>query len=163
MDFDYSHPGAYFVTLCTRDKKCWFGKISNNEMILNPYGKIVEKIWNELSTPFTFIDLDYYIVMPNHLHGILFINPQDTGSMNAGLINAGLINQTPTEDSHQWIMMKNTTITLGKIIRYFKAKTTKHLRENGLYHFGWQRLYYDHIIRNNRSLDNIRHYIINNP
>jgi putative transposase len=152
-DFDYSRPGAYFVTICTLNKKCWFGKITNTEMILNPYGKIVDKIWNELAAHFIFIDLDYHIVMPNHIHGIIFINPQDPG----------LINQTPTTDQNQWIQMKNPTITLGKIIRYFKAKTTKMLHEEGLENFRWQRLYYDHIVRNNRSLDNIRYYIINNP
>lgn len=163
MDFDYSRPGAYFVTLCTLDKKCWFGKIIDGEMILSSSGRIIEKIWCELEAHFLFIDLDYHIVMPNHLHGIIFINSQDTGLVNTGLINTGLINQTPTENTHQWILMKNQTITLGKIIRYFKAKTTRILHEEGLENFQWQRLYYDHIIRNNRSLENIRYYIINNP
>ena len=163
MDFDYSRPGAYFVTICTLDKTCWFSKITDGEMILNSAGRIIEKIWAELAAHFLFIDLDYHIVMPNHLHGIIFINPQDTGLINAGLINPGLINQTPTENSNKWIQMKNPTITLGKIIRYFKSKTSKILHGKGLENFQWQRLYCDHIIRNNRSLDNIRYYIINNP
>jgi hypothetical protein len=135
MDFDYSSPGAYFVTICTLDKKCWFGKVSNSEMILNSYGKIVEKIWGELKSHFLTVDLD----------------------------EKGLINQTPTQNPNHWIQMKNPKINLGKIIRHFKAKTTKLLRDSGLNNISWQRLYYDHIIRNNRSLDNIRYYIINNP
>jgi putative transposase len=153
MDFDYSNPGAYFVSICTLDKKCWSGKNSNTKVILNPYGKMVEKIWTELTAHFLFMDLDFHIVMPNHIRGIIFINLPDTG----------LMNQTPTLNLNQWIQIKNPKITLGKIIRYFKAKTTKILQDDGLHQFSWQRLYYDHIIRDNRSFENIRYYIINNP
>lgn len=81
-DFDYSRPGAYFVTIRTLNKKYCFGKISNDKMILIPFGEIVENNWCELTTHFSFIDLDFHIVMSNHLHGIIFINLQNMGLLN---------------------------------------------------------------------------------
>jgi putative transposase len=84
-DFDYSSPGAYFVTICTMDKECWFGKILYGEMILNQYGKLVKTIWDELASHFINIELDYHVIMPNHVHGIIFISSK----------NRGLIHQPP--------------------------------------------------------------------
>jgi len=152
-EYDYSRPGAYFITICTFGRKSIFGNIVNGEMVLNQSGRIVLECWKEMGNHFSNIEIDYYILMPNHLHGIIFINSD----------NKGLMNQTPTHHSNGWIMMKNSQLALGKIDHYFKARTSRLLREAGLRNFKWQRLYNDHIIRNNRSLDKIRQYIIYNP
>ena len=93
--------------------------------------------------------------MPNHLHGIIHIIHDN----NCG----GLINQTPKTDVNHWIMMKDPNITLGKIIRYFKAKSTRFIRQDGYKIFAWQRNYYEHIIQNIKSLQTIRRYIVKNP
>jgi len=76
--FDYSIPGAYFVTICTYKHENIFGQIKNDEMILNEYGKIVESVWFELPNHYPFIELDYYKIMPNHVHAIIFINERKT-------------------------------------------------------------------------------------
>ncbi len=71
--YDYAHPGAYFITICTHDRACLFGEIADGEMILNEAGRIVEKCWREIPMHFPHVALDEFVVMPNHVHGILFI------------------------------------------------------------------------------------------
>jgi REP element-mobilizing transposase RayT len=149
-DFDYSLAWWYYVTICTKNHSIEFGTITNGSAVLNDKGKIVLENWEYLPNHFTNIELDEFIIMPNHLHGIIIINERK-----------GLINQTPT-DQH-WIMMKNPSITLGKIIRFFKARSTRLIHKSGNNSFLWQRNYYEHIIRNEKDLYNIRMYIMNNP
>lgn len=72
--YDYSREGVYFVTICTRHRQCLFGKIAENSMMLNDLGKIVEKCWNAIPQHFPHMLLDAYIIMPNHIHGIVIIN-----------------------------------------------------------------------------------------
>jgi len=72
-DYDYSQPGAYFVTICVQNKKCFFGKITEIEMILNDAGKMLQQWWHELNNKFQFVNTDEYAVMPNHFHGVVFI------------------------------------------------------------------------------------------
>ncbi|MBN2403171.1 MAG: hypothetical protein JXN64_12325 [Spirochaetes bacterium] len=84
--FDYSLSGAYFITICTQNRECMFGEIVNNEMRLNEYGKTANKCWTEIPKHFPNIELDEFVVMPNHLHGIIVIN--ETISVGAGLAPA---------------------------------------------------------------------------
>lgn len=176
-DYDYSQSGTYFVTICAHNRACLFGNITDNKMILSTIGEIARNILSEIPAHFHNVELDRHVIMPNHIHGIIIIKQNN----NPGLIyrphennhccmdsidrtkennyrRRGLINQTPTH----WILMKNANVTLGKIIRHFKAKSTKFIHNNGHSSFKWQRNYYEHIIRNEKELHGIRHYIIHN-
>lgn len=149
--YDYAQAGAYFVTVCTQGRACLFGGIVDGEMRTNDAGRIVQSEWEALPGRFSGIDVDAFIVMPNHAHGILWINPVGAPFMaphDPGADDPGAMNRAPT---------------LGEIIRTFKAVATRRLRQSGLSEFAWQRNYYEHIIRDEASLHRIREYIVNNP
>jgi len=170
-DYDYRSDGAYFVTLCTYQRECLFGEVVDGEIRLNEYGRIVESIWEELSARYPVIDLDSFVVMPNHVHGIIAIaGNDDVGAIhesplrespgsgdNYGANNNGAIRELP--------LRNRRSMTLPKVIGYFKMNTAKRinaLRDNPGCPV-WQRNYYEHVIRNETDLTNIRHYIANNP
>ena len=148
--YDYSWVGWYYVTICTKDGERTLGKIVGEAMVPSKAGTIIEECWQGLPKHFPSVELGEHVVMPNHFHGIVIIN--DT--------RRGLINQTPTKE---WQMMKTSDITLGKIVRHFKARATKTIHDIGLAGFQWQRNYYEHIVRNDADLHRIRTYIQNNP
>ena len=162
--YDYSSAGAYFVTMCTKDRKCDLGIMKNATVELSANGNVVHDVWMEIDEKFSDVELDEFAIMPNHLHGIVVI--RDGPSIRNR--RRGLINQTPTTPTfqpinHQWILMKNPHQTLGKIVRFFKAKSSKLIRDFGDRNFTWQRNYYERVIRNHEELKRIRQYIINNP
>ena len=169
--YDYSQNGAYYVTLCTQNRECLFGEIVKGEMILNEYGKIVEQCWNNLSNHYDNIELDAYVIMPNHFHGIILIT--DTVD-NVGAIHELPLHELPLHESpiHESPIQspiqspqQRRKMLLPKIIGRFKMNSAKqiNLMRNTPGISVWQRNYYEHIIRNNKSLENIRNYIINNP
>jgi REP element-mobilizing transposase RayT len=211
--YDYAQAGAYFVTICTQGRVCLFGEVVDGEMRLNAAGAVVDAEWHDLPRRFPGVQTDAFVVMPNHVHGIIhvgarfiapgligpgFIAPEsvssiqtdvadyDTGAINhnpagainhnpagainhnpAGAINhnpAGAINRAPTGTMNQNPAGAiNRAPTVGDIVRAFKAVTTRRIRQHGMANFSWQRNYYEHIIRNEASLDSIREYIVNNP
>ena len=148
-EFDYSAEGAYFVTICVQDQKCIFGKIIDGRMELNDVGMTVEKCWNEISKHFHHVKSYEFIVMPNHVHGILFI-----------IHAVGAKNLSPLRTVSNPC---GTSKTIGSIIRGFKIGVTKWMRCNNKIRDIWQRNYYEHIIRNENDLNSIREYIMNNP
>jgi len=181
---DYSQVGAYFVTICTQNRECLFGDVIEKRMILNRKGDIARKCWFELLITFNNVRSHAFVVMPNHIHGIIIIQrqirihkTQEDKSDRRGLIHQihprgdnnpdkGLIYQTPPMDLVQqpeWILMKNPSLTMGKIIRHYKAQVTIKSRKNGATHFQWQRNYHEEIMRNSKELEQKRNYIINNP
>jgi len=148
----------YFVTICTQNKECLFGEIKNGEMILNEYGEIIKFTWFDLINHNICVLLDSFVVMPNHIHGIIVIN--DKIFVGAGSKPALIkINQLARAG------LEPAPTKLSEIVRQFKtfsAKRINKLRNTpGL--SVWQRDYYEHIIRNDRSLEKICDYIINNP
>jgi putative transposase len=151
-EYDYSRAGYYFSTICTANREQVLGKISGNRMILSDIGLIVKDHWQGISSRFAYIVLVDYVIMPDHIHGIIMLQEHET--------KKGLINQTPTKNS--WILSENPKLTLGKIIRFFKAKTSKVLHERGHINFRWQRNYYEHMVRNDFELGKIREYIRSN-
>jgi putative transposase len=151
-EYDYSQEGGYFVTINTSYKQAFFGDIQKGDMILNKHGEIVEDCLIALEKLFPNVMLDIFQIMPDHIHFILFITEQ----------RIGMINHANTRDS-EWRQMKNSAITLGKIVRSFKAKATSIIRTSGLEEFAWQQNYYEHIIRNDEELNKIREYVVNNP
>jgi len=151
--YDYSQNGYYFVTVCTYNRIEWFGKIENDLMALNEYGKIVKKQWLLLQERYNYVKLDEFEIMPNHLHGIIVI----VGAPLVGALNNDRAGTRPAP-------------TLGEIIGAFKSMTTneyiRNVKTNNWPSFNkhlWQRSFYDHVIRNENELTLIREYIVNNP
>lgn len=150
--YDYSQAGAYFITICTQNRKCLFGEIVNAEMLLNDAGKMVEKWWYELKNKFPNMELDQYVVMPNHFHGIIQIIVG--ADLRVCPDNSGEHTGSPLHRMVQWFK----TITTNEYIHNVKINNWQPF-EGKL----WQRNYYEHIIRNENELNHIREYIINNP
>jgi putative transposase len=178
-DYDYSQVGAYFVTVCAWQRECLFGEIKDGDVFLNELGDTVMKCWASVPTHFPHVETDEFIVMPNHVHGIIilsgvgaqFIAPfRKTTTENQGVMNQGVMNYAPTVNNgmnpdvlNQGVM--NHAPTVGKIVRAFKARCT-HMINNVRNTTGlpvWQRNYYEHIIRDERELHAIREYIRYNP
>jgi len=152
--YDYSQTGAYFVTIVTFQRECIFGKIVNNEMVLSDFGRIASECWRAIPEHFPFVELGAYVVMPNHVHGIIMITDG-----RGTIYRAPTIERTPTIEQFG----KPTTGSLPTIVRTYKAAVTRQIgREhnaNGI----WQRNYHEHIIRNEREMGSIWGYIEANP
>jgi REP element-mobilizing transposase RayT len=175
-NYDYSQAGMYFATICTKDRECLFGEIKDEEMMLNGLGKIVEKEWYKIPLNYPNVELDEFIVMPNHIHMIIFIMDDNVAQIRAGASPAPMIGKEIRAGASPAPMIgkeiragASPAPTLGNIVGAFKSKVFnqwfKYIRQNNLDLIGkiWQRNYYEHIIRNERSLENIRNYICNNP
>lgn len=169
--YDYSQPGSYFLTLCAHNRDCRFGEVVDGSVQLSPMGRVASDCWSRIPRHFLNVVLDEFVVMPNHLHGIITIaHDVVRTNPNGNLIrDRGLMNQTPTtapDGTHfngEWILMRNPKQVLGKIVRHYKARTSKLVRDGGYPYFQWQRNYYEHIIRNEIDLNKIRRYIVDNP
>lgn len=156
-DYNYSQPGWYFVTICTHERKMMFGSVVDGEMRLNASGEQVQKTWYTLPNRFPSVQLDEFVVMPNHVHGIIILT--DT--------------QASPSSSQQYLDMASVPEKkdscavpeprLGEVIRTFKGAATYLIRSTINSAFAWQSRYYDHIIQNQADLDRIRTYIANNP
>jgi REP element-mobilizing transposase RayT len=147
--YDYTAPGAYFVTICTQNYELLFGNVVDKIMHLNPPGQMVEAEWKALPARFPHIEMDAFVVMPNHFHAILKIRERY---------------QVPDD------VIARQVPTLGDMVGSFKSITTDcYIR--GVYNAGWlpfdrrvwQRNYWEHIIRDQETLERIRAYIQNNP
>jgi REP element-mobilizing transposase RayT len=133
--YDYSQAGAYFITVCTQNRVMLFGKIIDCDVRLNEMGTIVQQSWEDLATHYHDIDLDAFVIMPNHVHGIIILGDQP-------------------ERRH----------AIPEIVRGFKTFFARRVNERaGKRGVLWQRGYYEHVIRNDKALDRIRAYIANNP
>lgn len=166
--YNYSENGAYFITICTQNRGHLFGEILDNIIQLNPAGEMVQKWWLKLSEKFPEIKLDEYIIMPNHIHGIIQIN---VGAIPCNRpIHDQVIQGENMVSPLQKYPIPNEYNGLGQYISWFKRMTTneyiRRINSNEFPPFEkslWQRNYYEHIIRNNISLNQIRDYIIHNP
>ncbi len=146
--YDYAQTGVYFITLCTLNRECLFGKILAGEMHLNKLGTIVRDEWLQTPCLRPNIRLGEWVVMPNHFHGIVEINGQSKS--RRGVLH------TPSSDVYP--IIKSPSQTLGAMVRGFKSAVTR--RANIPV---WQRNYWEHIIRNQDSHHDIATYITNNP
>ena len=152
-DYDYSRPGAYYVTTCSHRRECLFGEVVGSEMRYNEFGRGVCECWEGLPTRYPNVDLDEWIVMPNHMHGIIVM----VHAVGAGSPRPEIASGAETAPPRKW--------TLGHVMGYFKYQSTKRINEMrgtpGA--MAWQRGYYEHIIRDGADLNRIRRYIRNNP
>ena len=161
--WDYTQPGAYFVTICTHERVPLFGRVVDGEMVLNPYGEIVRDEWFRSAEIRAEIELfpDEFVVMPNHIHGIVWIVATDdpAGYDENARPPVGATGRSPLPPHGP------TPRSLGSFIAGFKSAVTKRINQmRGTPGARvWQRNYYEHIIRDERALNAIRRYIIDNP
>ena len=150
-EYDYSRSGAYFITICTDKGKNVFGTIADGEMILNDYGVIADKYMEMIPQRFQDVKVDKYVIMPNHIHMIIIISVEAIHELPL----PPYVNNPGTRRK----------MLIPKIVGYYKMNVSRDI--NRIRHkIGfpvWQRNYYEHIIRNEKELNRIRRYIINNP
>jgi REP element-mobilizing transposase RayT len=154
-DFDYSQTGAYFITICTDNMECLLGNIKSGKVELTNIGEKAQQFWSEIPLHFKNIKLDEYIIMPNHIHGILMIFKNE--SVGAQYIEPHIDNKL---NLHEF--QKTVSNSIGSVVRSFKASVTRWSNENKIT-FKWQRNFYERVIRNENELDKIREYIYYNP
>jgi putative transposase len=134
--YDYSQSGGYFITICTHQRQYLFGCIDGNEMYLNLYGESASDCWRAIPKHYLDVELDAFVVMPNHVHGILFLHTDS----------------------------KKFQTVLGRVINAYKGTVTAQIRQkNDSEIVVWQGRYHDHIIRNEADLNRIREYVMHNP
>lgn len=173
--YDYSQNGAYFITICTQNRECLFGDIKDGEPFLYDAGKMVQSVWNGFPDYYPYVELDQFIVMPNHIHGIIVLN------VGAGLRACPELPEYNNNQKMNWpvngqihkegrLQRGAPTLSLPDLVHRFKSFTTAEYRR-GVDQFRWtpfpgklwQRNYHDRIIRNDSELNRIRGYIVNNP
>ena len=172
---DYAANGWYFVTICTQNRNHFFGNVIADQMQLSAIG-IAQQFWAEIPNHFAHTYIDAYIIMPNHVHGIVVIDrppilssiattPVETLHCNVSTPPRCNVNTQSNVNIQQRRVMSESpkTGSLGCIIRSYKSAVTRRCHQNGFDDFGWQSRFYEHIIRADGSLDRIRQYIINNP
>jgi len=151
--YDYSQPGAYFVTICTLKRMCIFGKIIEDRMVMNSLGDIICHTWKDIPNHYPYVTLDKFIIMPNHIHGIVMLLENRRDSRDR-FVNLSL------RKSHE-----RKRHGLSEIIRGFKTWSARRINQiqNTTGTSVWQRSFYDHIIRDDDDLNRIRSYIVENP
>ncbi len=157
--YDYSQAGAYFLTICVTERKSLLGKVADGKMNLNVCGEIVAACWKDLSLQYPALKLDAFVVMPNHVHGIIEI--VGAGSPRPPLRLAAT---DPLMAGGETPPLREKP-TLGQVVRHFKYQTTRRinalLKKPGTH--VWQRSFYEHVVRDDESLNRIREYIASNP
>jgi REP-associated tyrosine transposase len=145
--YDYSQEGAYFVTLCTNGLRCLFGEVKDDEMVSNEFGQIVQTCWDKLPELYPQAVFDMFVLMPNHIHGIV-------------VIEVGAIHELPLQGR-----LERRRMLIPRVVGRFKMNTAKQINVmRGIPGVRvWQRNYWEHIIRNEESLNRIREYMIDNP
>jgi REP element-mobilizing transposase RayT len=191
QNWDYGSDGAYFATICCKDRNHFFGECEDGKMKLSTEGAIVQGFWYEIPKHFPFVVLGEFIVMPNHIHGILILD-KERYEMNMKQNDESNGESVETRQCLCLVSTTNTTKTLdetttnnspdmnktfgqnrfqnqGKdtvssIIGSYKSVCSKHIRKTfPSIEFGWQARFWDNIIRDGQSFENISQYIINNP
>lgn len=156
---NYALPGLYFVTICTKNRIPWFGDIHDQTMHLSDVGRIAHTYWNDIPTHFPFIRLDRFVIMPDHVHGIIVIG--ETSKTNT----VRIYKPDPVETPYGASLQRQTwqPSCLGVIVNQFKSAVTRSCRKNGNNDFAWQPRFHDHIIHSNHERNRIAQYIMNNP
>ena len=153
QSYDYRTAGAYFVTICTYDREPTFGQVVNESVILSPAGLIVQEEWIRTPQLRPGVELDQFVVMQNHVYGIVVFHDDP----------ARFANQP--DEAHGCAPLRRSPRSLSSLIAGYKSSATKKInRARGMPRMSvWQRNYYEHVIRNDQDLDRIHQYIANNP
>lgn len=175
--WDYGWNGAYFITICTKNREHFFGEILKTQFIASPLGILAETIWYEIPNQFRYAELGDFVVMPNHFHGILILDKPDgenknvVNDTNVVNVETRLIASLQNVEQNQnhpnrggFTGNKNPMINdnISRIIRWFKGRCSFEIRKIQT-DFAWQSRFHDHIIRNDVEYQRISDYIINNP
>ena len=185
--YDYGNAGLHFITICTANREHYFGEIIEGKMQLSNIGILADVFWHEIKNHSKNIELHQFLVMPNHIHGILEIveniddgngdgvgNDVDVCRDVACNVSTNTTDMMDTTDNTETTIGTDKSInkqmskispksgTIGRVIGSYKGAVSKHAHRLGL-QFDWQSLFHDHIIRNKKSLEKIQSYIINNP
>jgi len=147
--WDYSSPGCYFVTICVKNKECFLADVENGKAIVNVFGKIVDSRWTWLTNQYSYLQSDAFVVMPNHVHGLVRIIP-----------NSAVTGRDLSLPTHAPAIAKNKS--LSDIIGAFKMTSSKDIHLAGFPNFFWQRSFYEKIIRSEREANAVRQYIMEN-
>lgn len=163
--YDYSQAGAYFVTICTQDRECLFGEVVTGQVHLSKIGRLVTDCWHAIPQHFRHVVSDEFVVMPNHIHGIIVIaedarvGVQYIEPLQIEPLQIEPLHGKPGRHAYQHVIPKS----VGSIVRSYKAAVTRFANENERESIIWQRNYYEHVIRHERALNAIREYIRNDP
>jgi len=173
--YDYSRAGYYFVTICAQGREHLFGEIVDGKMVLNVVGEMINQLWYEIENDFPNVYLHEFVIMPNHIHGIIEI-VNTVGVPLVGtqkLVHHNNKSKTVGENDTSNIMsrapMKGAP-TVGDIVGAFKSKTTnnyiKMVKNGTCPPFNkriWQRNYHEHVVRNDADYERVATYTVNNP
>lgn len=166
--WNYSWDGCYFITIKTTNRTPFFGEIKEGKMVLNEAGKRAHKLWESIPKQFNFIQLGEFVVMPDHIHGILILE-----HCGVAIHRDQIENTTQTDNPDKELTKENKggitglhnpmlQDSISKVMRWYKAKCSYDVRKTGI-PLEWQSRFYDHVIRNQRAFDRISQYIIDNP
>jgi putative transposase len=162
--YDYSSAGSYFITICTYERECLFGDIFDGEMQLNQYGQIIAEEWQRSSVIRQEIELDLWVVMPNHFHGIVIIT-DNVGANGRSPLPSPMQSDRSPLPNRSFPQPSMRPKSLSSLVAGFKSATTKRINiaRNSPSSPVWQRNYYEHIIRDESSFQKIRQHIQMNP
>lgn len=176
--YDYAAPGAYFVTLCVRHRRCLFGEVVERRMHRSSIGEAAHRCWQRIPDHVPHVELDAFVIMPNHMHGILLLREeraeasgeegatshQDAASPPASAAaSRGLEGRQGSRSAAYYARISPAKNSLGVVVRTYKGAVTRWCRRNKHPAFAWHRSYYEHSIRHRRALERIRRYIAENP
>ena len=160
LGYDYSRNGCYFVTICAADRVEWFGQVRDGQMYLSEIGTIVKTQWQWLSDQYPYVNLDSFVIMPNHIHGIACIDRP----VGAGLDRpVRLRPRTTARQAGGSSPAPTKWFPLSDLVGCFKTLSSRGIHKSGHPGFRWQRSFHDSIIRDTESLQRIRKYIADNP
>jgi REP-associated tyrosine transposase len=158
--FDYAAPGEYFVTICSHQRECLFGSAVDGEIQLTETGRVIARCWRAIPTHFPNVQVDAFVIMPNHVHGILRIVDRrlPVGATYMSPLRAEV-------DPGTSGARRPVAGSLGVVVSTFKAAVTRAARRRGHRSSApiWQRNYYEHVVRDDRSLHQLRDHIAANP
>ena len=158
LDYDYSQNGMYFVTICAKNRECIFCKIINYEIILSEIGQIINNCWTGIPQHFSQASLHEFVIMPDHIHGIIEINVVGAKHLSPSTKHLSPSTNHHSKRANNDLLQHGTSQTIGSIVRGFKIGVTKQIGFSP-----WQRNYYEHIIRSEIEYLKIANYIIENP
>ncbi|AHM60328.1 hypothetical protein D770_10355 [Flammeovirgaceae bacterium 311] len=159
--FDYRSEGLYFITICTKDRLPYFGKVESGEMILSVEGQVVQDCWTRISDHFPKVFLGEFVVMPNHMHGLIGIERSEPSLHH---VDACIDATEAAADKNRLMAHRSPKAgSVSRIIGSFKSASTNKIRALGTTDFNWQPRFHDRITRNQQELEKIENYIITNP
>jgi REP element-mobilizing transposase RayT len=151
--WDYSSDGIYFITICCQNRELFFGSIDNHKVIFSKIGQIASQFWLEIPSHFLHVKIDDFVIMPNHIHGILILDYSLVGTRD------GVSLQENNRNKFSYPVKNSISV----IINQYKSSVKRWCNKNGFNNFCWQSRFYDKIVHNESPLEEIRTYIINNP